>query len=415
MKKKKSAKKIVLTVIGVFAACIVLFICVTSIIGAAGRHKNLKTARSFDPAEYESDRIVPETDGEGNYCIFTDRELKIIQLTDVHLGGGWMSTSKDFKAINAVASMLTEEKPGLVIVTGDIAYPVPFQSGTINNKASARLFAELMEKLGIYWTLCFGNHDTELYSLYDREDMAEFYGNGDYRYCLFTDNYKNIDGYGNQIIHIKNKDGSEKRTLYILDSHSYTDGDYLGIMWKYDNIHDNQIQWYSDCVKAFDTQDNENVPSSVFMHIPMNEYADAWKSYVRNGCRDTDEIKLINGTAGCEGRVVYCPYEDDDMFETALSLGSTDSFFCGHDHRNNFALEYKGITLTYGMSVDYLAIPGISKIGTQRGCKIITVSPDGSISSENQNYYQDKYSSKYEKESVTMQTLEIQSEFDEQN
>ena len=33
-------------------------------------------------------------------------------------------------ALNAVAAMVTAEKPDLVIVTGDIAYPVPFQAGT---------------------------------------------------------------------------------------------------------------------------------------------------------------------------------------------------------------------------------------------------------------------------------------------
>ena len=54
-----------------------------------------------------------------------------------------------------------------------------------------------------------------------------------------------------------------------------------------------------------------------------------------------------------------------------------DAVFCGHDHYNNFSIDYKGIRLTYGMSVDYLAYPGIYKEGTQRGCTIITFSPDG--------------------------------------
>lgn len=49
------------------------------------------------------------------------------------------------------------------------------------------------------------------------------------------------------------------------------------------------------------------------------------------------------------------------MFDTALELGSTSGFFCGHDHYNNASIEYKGIRLTYGMSIDYLAMPGIEK------------------------------------------------------
>ena len=60
------------------------------------------------------------------------------------------------------------------------------------------------------------------------------------------------------------------------------------------------------------------------------------------------------------------------MFDTALELGSTSGFFCGHDHYNNASIEYKGIRLTYGMSIDYLAMPGIEKETKQRGAELIT-------------------------------------------
>ena len=53
--------------------------------------------------------------------------MKVIQLSDVHLGG-WMSINKDRMSLNAVAAMITAEKPDFVIVTGDIAYPVPFHA-----------------------------------------------------------------------------------------------------------------------------------------------------------------------------------------------------------------------------------------------------------------------------------------------
>ena len=86
-------------------------------------------------------------------------------------------------------------------------------------------------------------------------------------------------------------------------------------------------------------------------------------------------------------------------------LGSTDSVFCGHDHLNNFSVNYKGINLTYSYSVDYLAYIGIKKLGSQRGCTVINIAPDGSIDFSAQNYYQDKYVSYYPKEEVTMQEL----------
>lgn len=89
------------------------------------------------------------------------------------------------------------------------------------------------------------------------------------------------------------------------------------------------------------------------------------------------------------------------MFDTMESLGSTQGIFCGHDHINNYSIEYKGIRLTYGMSVDYLAYKDIDQQGDYRGCTLITVNPDGSFNCEAQNYYQDKYQPKYEKETVS--------------
>ena len=73
-------------------------------------------------------------------------------------------------AIEAVVKTVDRVKPDLVIVTGDMAYPVPFQAGTFNNKREAEMFASMMERLGVYWTITFGNHDTEIYSLYDRDE-----------------------------------------------------------------------------------------------------------------------------------------------------------------------------------------------------------------------------------------------------
>ena len=99
--------------------------------------------------------------------------------------------------------------------------------------------------------------------------------------------------------------------------------------------------------------------------------------------------------------------DPDEIFETMLSLGSTKGIFVGHDHLNNFSIEYKGIRLTYGFSIDYLAYTTISKLGSQRGCTMITVTPDGDFDCKAENYYQDKYTSVSSnvKEEVTMQEL----------
>ena len=117
-------------------------------------------------------------------------------------------------------------------------------------------------------------------------------------------------------------------------------------------------------------------------------------------------MKYYFGTAGETGRVIYSGMGEDEVFETVQALGSTKAIFCGHDHYNNFSLDYKGIRLTYGKSIDYLAYDGIYKQGAQRGCTVITYSPDGSFDCASESYYQEKYQGYYAKEAVTMQDVE---------
>ena len=173
-----------LKILGIIALVVALFFAVTAVITVIGNNKNMERVKSFEKVEYEN-QLVPYEDENGYYTFTTDEDFKVVQLTDVHIGAGWLSYGKDLKALNAVAAMITAEKPDLVVVTGDIAYPVPFQAGTANNLSSANMFATLMEQLGVYWVIAFGNHDTEKYSYYDRADISDFYENGGFKYCLF--------------------------------------------------------------------------------------------------------------------------------------------------------------------------------------------------------------------------------------
>ncbi len=402
---------VVLKILGIIVVVAVLFWGVTSVITELGNKSNMKKVENIEQVKIEN-QLVPYEDENGYWTFTTDEDFKVVQFSDVHIGAGWMCHGKDLKALNAVAAMVTEEKPDLVIVTGDVAYPIPVQAGTSDNLTEAKLFATLMEKLGVYWTVTFGNHDTEAYSKYDRAQIADFYENSGFKYCLFKSGPENIDGYGNNVINIKNSKGEITQSIFTFDSHAYLNHDILGFGYNYDNIRESQVEWYRECVEKFtaynrSVSDMENpVPkSTAFFHIPLKEYQDAWYEYLNNGFKDTENVKHIYGVAGESGIIVFPGEGEDTLFETMVELGSTKGIFCGHDHENNFCIEYKGIRLTYGMSVDYLAYIGISRRGAQRGCTVITYSPDGSFTSKNENYYQDKYVSTFEKEVVNMEEL----------
>lgn len=380
LKKRRRKRSLIIT--GCVFGIIALFIGIVAIVGAAGTNSIFKRIEEYKVIGCE---LTPEKDSEtGNWTFTTDREFKVLQLTDIHIGAGAFSLQKDAKAVDAVYTLIERTKPDLVIATGDMAYPVPFQAGTINNIREAEVFARIMEQCGVYWALCFGNHDTEAYSMYNRQQISKFYSQDKWKYCLYEEGDSDIAGYGNYVINVKNSSNIITHAMYILDSHSYTDGDYFGVAWKYDNIKENQINWYAEEVQRLDAINEGNgggkIKSTMYFHIPLNEYLTAYNLYLENG--DTDEVQLLHGEAKESGKVVYSGIGEDEMFETIVSLGSTLATFCGHDHLNNFAINYKGVILNYGLSIDYLAYPGIDKKTEQRGGKLIIIATDGNIAIE---------------------------------
>nr|MBE6544634.1 hypothetical protein [Oscillospiraceae bacterium] len=390
-------------------------ITVANILNEQAMNKYIDT---FSKVDIE-DQLTPEYDENGVAYFTTDGDFKVLHLTDVHITGGVFSAKNDKKAINAVAAMITEEKPDLVVVSGDISFAVPW-AGTLNNRYAHSMFIRLMENLGVYWTAAFGNHDSEVYNFYGRSAVADMYNNPELDYCLFDKGDENIFGEGDHVINVKNTQGLISKSFIMMDTNSYTWEDPLGIFWIYDNIHDDQIEWYENTIKdlnAYNTsllysipeserpEDIENyttVQSLLFIHIPLMEVRNAYNEYLSAGEKNTENVKYIEGKVGESDPYVYCSEDEEEMFETMLSLGSTKAMFYGHDHLNNIVLDYKGIILSYGYSIDYFAYSDIDKIGSQRGCTVINCAPDTSFEIIHENYYQDKYVSLYEKEVVDM-------------
>ena len=362
---------------------------------------NYAYAKSFGQVDYDADRLVPTEDADG-WVFNTDRPLKVVQLTDIHIGGGLLSKTFDRNAMNAVAAMIKYEKPDLVVLTGDMVYPIPFQGATLNNKVSTKVLITLLETLGVYYAPLFGNHDTEAYSTHTRDQIGDVWGDDSLEYSLFKKGPEDVDGVGNYIIKVKNNEGIVKNALFCMDSNDYRKDDLLGVTGNYDNFHDNQIEWYKSKVNEIDAYNKTINPaepvftSLVFFHIPLEEFGIAWEEYKANG--NTENVTYIEGEH--RERTCCSPFADE-FFETVLELGSTKALFCGHDHINNGTVEYKGIKLVYGMSIDYLAYVTTAFTGYQRGCTVVTVDGD-EIEASHENYYQDKYDSKYLKEIVSM-------------
>ena len=303
-----------------------------------------------------------------------DSDFKILQLTDIHLGGSVLSYDKDLKALQACYALIEAARPDLVVVTGDLCFPMGAMSFSFNNTAPVQQFAAFMRNTGIPWAFTYGNHDTESMSATRQSGLDALYRSLSWdtsKNLLYPYVQPEVWGRNNQLIEIRNADGSLNQALFLIDSNAYT-GEGLN---KYDYIHDDQVEWYRENVLRLNEEEGRTISSMAFFHIPLQQYRTAYELYEAG----SDEVTWFFGSND-EQMIdkVCCSEYPSSFFDVAKELGSTKATFCGHDHYNTMSLEYEGIRLTYGMSIDYLAMPGIEKDTAQRGGELITIHRDGS-------------------------------------
>ena len=259
-----------------------------------------------------------------------------------------------------------------------MCFPMGIMSLSLNNSAPVQQFAAFMRNTGIPLAFTYGNHDTESMSTLNKTELNEVYKSLSYKTSgnlLYPYIQPDIMGRNNQLIEIRNADGSLNTGLFMIDSNAYT-GEGLN---EYDYIHDDQVDWYAGEVDRMNAEAGHIVNSMVFFYIPLQEYKTATELYLDG----SDKVTYYYGEnpgdhGGITNELVCCSDYPSKLFDTAVELGSTTAMFCGHDHYNNASIEYKGKRLTYGMSIDYLAMPGISRETKQRGAELITIHPDSS-------------------------------------
>lgn len=208
----------------------------------------------------------------GVYTITVSTEdFRILHLTDIHLGGSIYSYEKDLKALKACYALIAYTQPDLVVVTGDMCFPMGVMSLSLNNSAPVQQFAAFMRNTGIPWAFTYGNHDTESVSTLGNKELSQVYQSLSYRTSrnlLYPYIQPDITGRNNQVIELRNTDGSLNTALFLIDSNAY------------DYIHDDQVDWYADEVSRMNEEAGHTVNSLVFFHIPLQEYRTATELYM---------------------------------------------------------------------------------------------------------------------------------------
>lgn len=338
------------------------------------------------PVDYLA--IIPENYEGANVTIFEevdefgfkkiklneDRDFKIMQLTDIHLGYGILSRRCDELAISAVVKLVLTAKPDVIVVTGDFLFTNFFLTGTTNNFETLKVFCKIMESFKTPWTVTFGNHDDE--GSNDKSFLSAYLSSPALKYCVYSfgdieikTNTENKEvSYGNHAVNLYNSNNTLNSSLIMLDSNGHFNNSQLQ---GYEKIESEQVDWFQSVLDSLPS----NTPNHVFYHIPQTEYKDAWQLYKNN----SDEVKYFFGTAGERGEKISTPVYKSLLFEKMQEKGTTKSVFCGHNHMNNFSVEYKNIRLTFGLSIDYLAYLTISNKTEQRGATLLHIKKDRSF------------------------------------
>lgn len=319
---------------------------------------------------YQSDKFKQVDDETFTMSIPGDRDFRILQLTDLHLGFGLLSKGADKLALDAVRKIIEKANPHLIVLTGDSIFPFLPKTGTLNNRKQAKKLMEFLDRFAIPYTLVFGNHDCELFSTCGKEELAGLYRQGSY--CIFTEGRKNLTGVGNFLIELVDESEKVLLPLVMLDSNMYGEGGWF--FSGFDRIHNDQVDWCMDRLDALKREDPD-IKAMAFFHMPLCEFKEAYEK-MKLGDKS---VIYRHGSIAEKGEYFGISKFAGTFFDRAAERGVIKWIFCGHDHLNTLSLVYRGIQMTYGMSIDYLGYKGIKKSYIQRGGTLITRRADGTV------------------------------------
>lgn len=242
-------------------------------------------------------------------------EFRILQLTDLHYNAAAVH-SAHLPAM--LERLIFEEHPDLIVITGDLIYARP-------GDVLLREICGIIARQGVPYAIALGNHDAE-----QGLSRAELYevirtlpGCVNARY--------NAPGerQGDFVIPVLSADGArEEARLYVMDSNDYNADDH-----SYKGFTAEQVAWYRNTCAAAAGRNGRKANALIFFHIPLTEFAEAYRE---------------NPVAGFRLERECPPRDNTGLFRALTDGGEVTGVFAGHDHSNNYVASKEGIALVYG-------------------------------------------------------------------
>ncbi|KAL1984087.1 hypothetical protein VTN96DRAFT_9587 [Rasamsonia emersonii] len=255
--------------------------------------------------------------------------FKIMQAADLHLSTGLgkcrdpvpeelvpgQGCDADPRTLDFVERLLDEEKPDLVVLTGDQV------NGETARDAQSALFKFVKPLVDrkIPYAAIFGNHDDE--GNLSREELMAIME--ELPYSLSSAGPEEVDGVGNYIVEVLGQSSSTHSalTLYLLDTHSYSPDErqFRGYDW----LKPSQIRWFKNKAQSLRKKHEQYTHmhmNMAFIHIPLPEYRNS-DNYWRGNWSEAPTAPGFNSG-----------FKDALVEENVLFVS------CGHDHVNDYCM-----------------------------------------------------------------------------
>ncbi|KAL2002709.1 hypothetical protein VTN02DRAFT_6140 [Thermoascus thermophilus] len=286
--------------------------------GAEAQEARLSIRRGTPP---RLKKPIPRINENGRF--------KIMQAADLHLSTGLgkcrdpvpaepvpgQQCDADPRTLEFVERLLDEEKPDLVVLSGDQV------NGETAKDAQSALFKFVKPLVDrkIPYAAIFGNHDDE--GDLNRAELMNILEQ--LPYSLSEAGPDDVDGVGNYIVEVLGRSTTTHSalTLYLLDTHSYSPDErqFRGYDW----LKPSQIKWFkgkAQSLKRKHSQYTHMHMNMAFIHIPLPEYRNA-NNYWRGNWSEPPTAPGFN--SGFKEALV----EEGILFVS-----------CGHDHVNDYCM-----------------------------------------------------------------------------
>lgn len=299
-------------------------------------------ASTPEPAETtapnpEDARLDALLESKHTLSFHEDGSFKILVLSDIH--GNSVALKSETR--ENIRLLVEREKPDLVILDGDNTWQIT------NEKVLTRCVTDIvsvLEENQIPWAHTYGNHDAEGSNV-PKERQQEIYES--FEYCVSKAGDEELTGVGNYLLPIYSSDKEKVSfAVWVLDSGSDLSEEekkelfpvtttYPGYPGSnYDYIRPDQIAFYRSASMLLQERNGgKAVPGLMAFHIALQESHTAWEN--RDGLRYTGE-KRENVCASAV---------NSGLFSAILERGDIKAIVNGHDHVNDFMVEYCGVML----------------------------------------------------------------------